>query len=662
MILVLGEKQPERLYMFNKSQIQAISHVGGPALVLAGPGSGKTTVITHRVKNLIEKEKVPGENILVVTFTKAAAVSMEKRFLMLMRECGVKNTGNLVSFGTFHSVFYRILRHSKGYETGDILSERDKSDYIKEIILRHGIYCDDISEMTQNIINEISRVKGNLSEVESYEPECCRKEDFLKVYSDYNEEMKKNGKLDFDDILYKCYAALENDKKMLKFWQNQYKYILIDEFQDINQIQMRIIELLAKPHNNLFVVGDDDQSIYGFRGARPEIIIDFKNKYPDTEQIVLDVNYRSTPEIVEISKKLIKNNQVRLEKSANAAAESGEEPDLRCFGNQLDEFRFVAEKIKEYEKDGIKTSDIAILVRNNSQIPEIIKFFKNKMICTNSKNTRTGIYESMVGKDIMAYIKGALEFDGKRLNENLMYILNKPQRYISRQVVVKQNFVVENIKRFYNEKNQKQYNEKQFYTDKNGDINSEKNIYEDRNNDSYNSSGNVAINNMDKFIFGINMIRKLPPFAAINYIRKGTGYEDYLRNYAIDNNMRVLGLLKQLDEIQKNAAGFSTLESWVKSIEDEYIEKTESVTKENVGVNIMTMHSSKGLEFQVVFILDANQGIIPTSKALRQRDFEEERRLFYVAMTRAIKELNIYSVKERLGCPVQISMFVEELV
>ncbi len=644
--------------MFNKSQIQAISHVGGPALVLAGPGSGKTTVITHRVKNLIEKENVSGENILVVTFTKAAAVSMEKRFLKLMRESSVRNTGNLVTFGTFHSVFYRILRHTKQYKPGDILSEREKGDYIKEIILRHGIYCDDISEMAQNIINEISRVKGNLSKVEGYEAECCRKEDFLKIYSDYNEEMKRNGKLDFDDILYKCYVTLKQDKNVLKFWQNQYQYILIDEFQDINQIQMSIIELLAGSSNNLFVVGDDDQSIYGFRGAKPEIIIEFKNKYPDIKQIILDVNYRSTPEIVEISNKLIKKNEVRLEKSADAAGKRGREPDLRCFRNQLDEFKFVAEKIKQYEKSGIKSSDIAILVRNNSQIPEMIKFFKNKMINTNSKNTKIGIYDSMVGKDIIAYVKGALEFDEKKLNENLMYILNKPQRYISRQVVVKQNFVVENIKKFYLRNYNESGNIKKFCLkdyNESGDI---KRIYSKSNNEL----DNVAVNNMDKFIFGLNMIKKLPPFACINYIRKGAGYEEYLRNYAIDNNVRVLGLIKQLDEIQKNAAGFSSLESWLNGIEDGENEKTESVEKENIGVNIMTMHSSKGLEFEVVFILDANQGIIPTSKALRKRDFEEERRLFYVAMTRAIKELNIYSVKERLGCTVQTSLFVEELL
>ena len=173
--------------MFNKSQIQAISHMDGPAMVLAGPGSGKTTVITHRIKNLIEKAEVRPENILVVTFTKAAAISMQKRFSTLMN--GGK--GQLVTFGTFHSVFYKILRKSRRYEATEILSERQKTDYIREIIGRYGISSNDISELSQNIINDIGNIKGNMLNVQEYEPSCCKKEDFIKVYNAYNLELKR---------------------------------------------------------------------------------------------------------------------------------------------------------------------------------------------------------------------------------------------------------------------------------------------------------------------------------------------------------------------------------------------------------------------------------------------------------------------------------------
>ena len=408
--------------MFNKSQIQAISHMDGPAMVLAGPGSGKTTVITHRIKNLIEKAEVRPENILVVTFTKAAAISMQKRFSTLMN--GGK--GQPVTFGTFHSVFYKILRKSRRYEATEILSERQKTDYIREIIGRYGISSNDISELSQNIINDIGNIKGNMLNAQEYEPSCCKKEDFIKVYNAYNLELKKDGKMDFDDILRECYLLLCENHTILEQWRELYKYILIDEFQDINRIQMNIIELLASPLNNIFVVGDDDQSIYGFRGARPEIMIEFKDYYPEAELIVLDVNYRSTQSIINVAGRVIENNKTRLDKCAHANNDKDFQPDIRKFRNQVEELKFVVSKIKEYENQGISLSEMAILVRNNSQIQEISSFLKNRKIEAESGKHRSNIYNGMVAKDILSYVRGALKFDGTYFNEDLIYVLNKP--------------------------------------------------------------------------------------------------------------------------------------------------------------------------------------------------------------------------------------------
>lgn len=609
--------------MFNKSQIQAISHMDGPAMVLAGPGSGKTTVITHRIKNLIEKAEVRPENILVVTFTKAAAISMQKRFSTLMN--GGK--GQLVTFGTFHSVFYKILRKSRRYEATEILSERQKTDYIREIIGRYGISSNDISELYQNIINDIGNIKGNMLNAQEYEPSCCKKEDFIKVYNAYNLELKKDGKMDFDDILRECYLLLCENHTILEQWRELYKYILIDEFQDINRIQMNIIELLASPLNNIFVVGDDDQSIYGFRGARPEIMIEFKDYYPEAELIVLDVNYRSTQSIINVAGRVIENNKTRLDKCAHANNDKDFQPDIRKFRNQVEELKFVVSKIKEYENQGISLSEMAILVRNNSQIQEISSFLKNRKIEAESGKHRSNIYNGMVAKDILSYVRGALKFDGTYFNEDLIYVLNKPQRYISRQVVLSVNMNISAVRRIYSK------------------------------------------NNIDSFLFHIEMIRKLPPQAALSYIRKGAGYEEYLRLYAIENNIPMSGLLKQLEQLVQECSKFNTLEQWINSIDSAQNSEGQNFGKKSSGeggtnnrINIMTMHSSKGLEFKAVFIVDANQGIIPTSKALRERDFEEERRLFYVAMTRAIDYLNIYAVEERLGCPIEVSMFVEEML
>lgn len=609
--------------MFNKSQIQAISHMDGPAMVLAGPGSGKTTVITHRIKNLIEKVEVRPENILVVTFTKAAAISMQKRFSTLMN--GGK--GQLVTFGTFHSVFYKILRKSRRYEATEILSERQKTDYIREIIGRYGISSDDISELSQNIINDIGNIKGNMLNAQEYEPSCCKKEDFIKVYNAYNLELKKDGKMDFDDILRECYLLLCENHTILEQWRELYKYILIDEFQDINRIQMNIIELLASPLNNIFVVGDDDQSIYGFRGARPEIMIEFKDYYPEAELIVLDVNYRSTQSIINVAGRVIENNKTRLDKCAHANNDKDFQPDIRKFRNQVEELKFVVSKIKEYENQGISLSEMAILVRNNSQIQEISSFLKNRKIEAESGKHRSNIYNGMVAKDILSYVRGALKFDGTYFNEDLIYVLNKPQRYISRQVVLSVNMNISAVRRIYSK------------------------------------------NNIDSFLFHIEMIRKLPPQAALSYIRKGAGYEEYLRLYAIENNIPMSGLLKQLEQLAQECSKFNTLEQWINSIDSAQNSEGQNFGKKSSGeggtnnrINIMTMHGSKGLEFKAVFIVDANQGIIPTSKALRERDFEEERRLFYVAITRAIDYLNIYAVEERLGCPIEVSMFVEEML
>lgn len=595
----------------------------GPAMVLAGPGSGKTTVITHRIKNLIEKAEVRPENILVVTFTKAAAISMQKRFSTLMN--GGK--GQLVTFGTFHSVFYKILRKSRRYEATEILSERQKTDYIREIIGRYGISSNDISELSQNIINDIGNIKGNMLNAQEYEPSCCKKEDFIKVYNAYNLELKKDGKMDFDDILRECYLLLCENHTILEQWRELYKYILIDEFQDINRIQMNIIELLASPLNNIFVVGDDDQSIYGFRGARPEIMIEFKDYYPEAELIVLNVNYRSTQSIINVAGRVIENNKTRLDKCAHANNNKDFQPDIRKFRNQVEELKFVVSKIKEYENQGISLSEMAILVRNNSQIQEISSFLKNRKIEAESGKHRSNIYNGMVAKDILSYVRGALKFDGTYFNEDLIYVLNKPQRYISRQVVLSVNMNISAVRRIYSK------------------------------------------NNIDSFLFHIEMIRKLPPQAALSYIRKGAGYEEYLRLYAIENNIPMSGLLKQLEQLVQECSKFNTLEQWINSIDSAQNSEGQNFGKKSSGeggtnnrINIMTMHGSKGLEFKAVFIVDANQGIIPTSKALRERDFEEERRLFYVAMTRAIDYLNVYAVEERLGCPIEVSMFVEEML
>lgn len=610
--------------MFNKSQIQAISHNEGPAIVLAGPGSGKTTVITHRIKKLIQDYSVLPEDILVVTFTKAAAENMKERFLALINEGKTAPGSYGVTFGTFHSIFYRILRIAYNYREENIVSDRQKSDYIKEIAIRMKLEVPSIPEFISNASSEISKIKSNMLEVSQFNSTCCEKEVFRRFFYEYEKVLAAEGKIDFDDMLLKCYELLTDRDDILKMWQNRFKFILIDEFQDINKLQYNIIKLLALPQNNIFIVGDDDQSIYGFRGASPHNMFQFKEDFIAAKEIILDVNYRSTKSIVNMSQNLIKNNKVRFEKEIVSANDRGKTPEIRCFRNQNEELKYVSQKIKEYANNGVRLEEIAILVRNNSQISHIREFLQNEMVHSFSGDKSRGIYESMVAKDVLAYIRAARNMDRLPINENadLIYILNKPARYISRQVIAREGMDFTQLKKVY-------------------------------------AHSKEVLRNIDDLQFHLKMIRTLCPQAAMAYIRFGTGYEKYLKQYGAEKGVKLTGLLKQFDDLQNDAARFKTMEEWLEFIENR-TEKNDLGDGESKGVNIMTMHSSKGLEYKVVFIVDANQGVIPSSKAVRDKEYEEERRVFYVAVTRAIEEINIYCVKESLGCQVDMSMFIDE--
>lgn len=603
--------------MFNKSQLEAICLNEGPAIVLAGPGSGKTTVITHRVKNLIEQCNVPPEEILVVTFTKAAAVSMSKRFHE------IAGRSHPVTFGTFHSVFFKILRTEQNYKGDCILTDYSRAQILQEIALRCKVDVPSMKDYVQNMSDEISYVKGNLVSLEKYISKNFQSETFRLVYEEYEKSKVAENKIDFEDMLEKTYTLLTSHPELLTKWQEVFKYVLIDEFQDINSVQYEIIKMLAAPQNNIFIVGDDDQSIYGFRGSKPEIMFKFTEDYANATKIYLSDNYRSTPEIVIAAGNVIKNNKKRFKKKIKSAQENGEGVDIRVFKNQGDEIPKMCEMIRKYVKSGIPETDIAVLVRTNGQIPTITQTLQNELVKNQTKSQGRGIYKGNVGRDIAAYIGAALKWESIPLNENedLIYVLNKPARYISRQVITQSGMTIDGLLNVY----------------------------------SHNEMMKREIESLD---FHMKMIWTLNPYAAINYIKNAAGYESYLREYARTRKTRLSNMLFQLDKIQEESEQYDSLEDW---LDYALSRQGEDAEGEPFGVNVLTMHSSKGLEFEVVFILDANQGIIPSSKAVRSRDYEEERRLFYVAMTRAAKFLHIFCANESLGYPMEPSMFVDEI-
>ncbi|MCR5738064.1 MAG: ATP-dependent helicase [Eubacterium sp.] len=603
--------------MYHKEQRRAIEHVNGPALILAGPGSGKTTVIVERIHHLIEQEKVPPEKILVVTFTKAAALHMKQRFL--------KREGRVlpVTFGTFHSVFYGILKKTYGSQKMMIISEQEKLKYIRQCVIRLKIDCHEETDYVMNVANEIGRIKGNPVGIDSYESLYCDTEDFRKIYRAYESMLRAEGRMDFDDILLQTKELFLRHPEVLEEWRSLYSQILIDEFQDINGIQYEIMKMLSEPENNLFVVGDDDQSIYGFRGAKPEMMFQFEKDYPERKKVLLEINYRCHGSLVDYSKKLIEKNAVRFPKKLCAARTEGKAVTFRKFPSQLDEMQWIVKEIKRLQAEGIPEEEIAILVRNNNQIPMVQKVLQNAGIMGKG-NEQTGLlYRGMVALELQNYIKAALLEKERELNENeaVVAILNKPERLISREVLLKKGMTWEQLRKEYEHHPE-------------------------------------AIRHIESLEFHLKMIRKLPPFAAINYIRKGVGYEAYLKQYAGENHFPVTELMEQLEAIQNQSYGMKTHGEWLQFLEEQ--QKTDR--KAGTGIRLLTMHGAKGLEFYAVFLPDMNQGIIPSKKVIREKEFEEERRVLYVAMTRAREELHLSGVMEQLGTPMELSMFMDEIL
>lgn len=607
---------------FNKAQKQAVEHNKGPMMVLAGPGAGKTLVITYRTKTLIEKYGVEPGKILVITFTKAAAEEMKVRFQNIMDGKYVP-----VRFGTFHAVFFSILKHAYHYTASNIIRESEKKRILLEIVENMELDIEDLNEFIQDMENEISLVKGEMLSLEHYFPMNCAKDIFQKVYTRYNQALQRRKLIDFDDMLVYCYELLTQRPDILKMWQQQFQYILIDEFQDINKVQYDIIRLLARPNNNLFIVGDDDQSIYRFRGAKPEIMLQFEEVYPSAKKVLLDVNYRSTACIVETASMVIAHNKTRFPKNIRTDNERGQEVAIREFEDLKQQNEKIIEKVREYQKQGMPLSQIAVLFRTNMQPRALIGKFMEYNIPFCVREQIPNIYEHWIAKDIIAYIKLA---QGRRDRSLFLKVANRPKRYLSRQIFDTQEISFERLRLFFEDKKWMQERLEQFEDD-------------------------------------LSALSHMTPYAAINYIRKAIGYDEFLEEYAQFRHIKVEELYEILDELSDLAKPFQNYKEWFENMEqyalelEKQVKKKKDVQQED-AVAFVTMHGSKGLEYDIVFIVDVNEGIIPHQKAVLEEDIEEERRMFYVAMTRAKKELYIYFAKERFSKEFTMSRFLAELL
>ncbi|MCI7794905.1 MAG: ATP-dependent helicase [Lachnospiraceae bacterium] len=614
---------------FSEAQKEALFHKDGPMMVLAGPGSGKTTVITHRILRLLEQGVSPS-GILVITFTKAAAMEMKERFYMLVSESGrAEGAAGAVSFGTFHSVFYQILKLAYRFPPGSVLPEEEKRAFFQEYLNSSELDVDDEGEFITSLISEISYVKGGRIDLNCYYSQNCPEEWFKKLYGGYEDMLRRTGKIDFDDMLLMCHELFTERKDILSAWQKKYKYILVDEFQDINRLQYEIVQMLALPENNLFIVGDDDQSIYRFRGAKPEIMLGFMKDYPAAKRVLLAENYRSSREIVEASMHLISHNRVRYEKALVPVGGAGRPVDAAVYENPLKEMDAVARKIRMYAEAGYEYRDMAILFRMGSSSGLLSEKLMEYNVPFVLRDGIPNLYSHWIAKDILAYL--ALG-EGSRKRSDFLRIMNRPNRYLSREAFETPEVSFDALRAFYRDRD--------WMEERIMDLESD-----------------------------LRTIPRLKPAAAVNYVRKTVGYDDYLKEYAKFRKIRPEELLEVADRLSESASAFSETVEWFEHINryEETMRKKRleeqrvrgAGTREN-GVTLSTMHSAKGLEYRIVFVIDANEGIMPHHRAALPADVEEERRLFYVAMTRAKERLHIMAVRERYHKKQELSRFVRE--
>lgn len=605
---------------FNEAQTKAICHKNGPAMVLAGPGSGKTLVITRRVEYLIKKHGVRPEQILVITFTKAAAKEMRERFTRI-----TKDERFPVTFGTFHGIYYGILKWAYRMNASNIFSEEEKAALLREVIAGMELEMEDEKEFLQGIASEIGQIKNNRLLLEEYESCSCSDQMFRQIYEEYERRRKLLKKIDFDDMLVLCYELFQKRPDILQMWQKKFQYILIDEFQDINQVQYDVIRMLALPENNLFIVGDDDQSIYRFRGARPEIMLGFSRDYPNAKSIILDVNYRSTKAVVSAARRVIERNKNRYQKEIVTVNEQGDNVHIQEVRHPVEESHYVREQIAKAVAAGIEPSQIAVLYRTNTEPRALVETFMEYHIPFQMKEHLPNLYEHFIGRDFQAYMRMAL---GGRDRGDFLMIMNRPNRYIGRDSVEPGAISFENLRKYYMEKD-------------------------------------WMVDRIDQLEVDLKVISRMTPYAAIQYIRKSVGYDLFLNEYAIKRKMKLEDLQEMIREMEERAKEFKTIEEWFAHIETYTVElKQQAVTRtedRNV-LSLMTFHSAKGLEYDTVFIIGANEDVTPYKKAELPEEIEEERRMFYVAMTRAKKHLTISYVREKNGKAMEQSRFLGELL
>lgn len=612
----------------NRGQDEAIKHGNGPCMVLAPPGSGKTLIVTERTRYLIEESGVRPDQILVITFTRYAAREMKERFERL-----TAGKNYPVTFGTFHSIFYGILKCAYGIGANNLMSEKESSVLLQEVLDQTNIEStpevEDEEELVRELLREVGMVKNGLCHLKDFHSKYLTQDEFAEVFRSYEHQKKELKKFDFDDMLVQCYALFRKKPEILQGWQKRFQYILIDEFQDINRVQYEVIRMLAAPRYNLFVVGDDDQSIYGFRGAKPELMLYMKQEFPSLRTISLTVNYRSTEFITGAAARVILHNDTRFYKRVQSFRGRGQNVHVQEVLDEQEEAQYVTEEIQKKLDQGIKPGEIAVLFRAAVQARMISEILSEHRIPFEMRDYVTNFYRHFIVKDMMAYLQLAA---GKRDRSLFLTICNRPLRYLARNSMENRQVNFEDLRKFYCDKD-------------------------------------WMLDIIDQFDVDVRMMKNMAPYAAIQYIRKKIGYDDFLKEYAEKHQISWKQLMDVMAELEERSKNFKSYDEWeihiakyTQELEEQQAKARKIKGERENKVQLMTIHSAKGLEFEDVFVIHANKGEIPHQKAEKKDEIEEERRLFYVALTRAKNNLCISYITQKNGNSIKPSRFVEELL
>lgn len=606
-------------HILNEEQKKAVSHTTGPMLVLAGPGSGKTTVLLYRVLRLVQEKLARPQEILVLTFSKAAAEELRERFDGISHISGI-------SFGTFHSIFFRILRSAYGWSVEQVFQEEERRNVMRGILEEMKWDIPDMEEYLSQFFGQLGLMQGELLALRDFQPEGIPVEEFRKLYHAYEGYKERHRKIDFDDMLSRCYQLLAEDAAARDYWQKRYRFLLVDEFQDVNRAQFACLQILSEKHRNLFVVGDDDQSIYAFRGARPDILLDFPKLYPEAKRVTLRTNYRSTERIIALAERVIAQNGMRYAKDMHGMGEQGNRITFFLAEDAAAEATRIGEKIAGLLDDGVGLKEIAVIYRTNLQGGAFARELYRRSIPYDLRDKSGNIYEHWIAKDLLAYL---LLAENEESDSALRRILNKPRRYISKSLLEEAErmpytllrglFVCPSLQGW-----QEEY--------------------------------------LENLRADLAQIRNRAPYEALRYIRKVVGYDTYLEQFAAyrrTSAQMLREIADELTEMAKNAENTKAFRERLEEMSRQMKEQSKKSGQPHQGVALLTMHGAKGLEFRHVFLPSLVEGVIPHERGMDA--IEEERRLFYVAMTRAAEQLCLSAVRKRYEKETQPSRFLAEM-